>query len=389
MNACFKPKLNGNKLVLRIVLTQKEVTQRAITQRSMKQIRVTQVDITQAGPAPRGINQVGVKQRDIEQRGIKQVGQRQIAITQEGITERGIKQVDVTQVGITQADITQRGVTHKAITQRGIMLVGITQRSITQVCITLLGITQVSITLLDITQVRIMLLGITQVSITFQGVTQVSITLLGITKVSITLVCITQRGNASTKRVNNFNDSCRTKDTNAYKNKQLENAAVSEQNNNQNNVITNLSFSGSFQMKGGHSYPGEPRTSIFHKHYNTIGEFYEEILDAFNFLTNHGKSQEIFTGDKSKQLELDFHFGRYGRLFRVTDFESAKQAIKEIIREGEGSSPCNPLDWSHNKGDLSHYFLFKSIVERHKIKVYNEKGDSDSESMHFFSVSFF
>lgn len=143
-------------------------------------------------------------------------------------------------------------------------------------------------------------------------------------------------------------------------------------------------------MKGGHSYPGEPRKPIFHKHYNTIGEFYEHILDALTFLTDNGKNQTIFSGDKSKQLSFDFHFGRYGRLFNVTDFKSAKRAIKEIIAEGEGSSPCNPLDWSNNKGDLSHYFLFKSIVERHQIKVYNISHDSnDGQSIHFLKVSIF
>ncbi|KAL9973993.1 hypothetical protein ACROYT_G020520 [Oculina patagonica] len=123
-------------------------------------------------------------------------------------------------------------------------------------------------------------------------------------------------------------------------------------------------------MKGGHSYPDEIKP-IFHKHYNTIGEFYDHILRAFTFLTNNGTNETIFSGDKSKQLSFDFPFGRYGRLIKVTDFESAKKAIQEIIREGEGSSPCNPLDWSKNNGDLSHYFLFKSIAESHKIKVYN------------------
>lgn len=143
-------------------------------------------------------------------------------------------------------------------------------------------------------------------------------------------------------------------------------------------------------MNGGHSYPGKRGKPIFHKHYNTIGEFYEHIVDALTFLTNNGTNQAIFSGNKSKQLSFDFHFGRYGRLFAVTDFKSAKRAIKEIIAEGEGSSPCNPLDWSDNKGDLSHYFLFKSIVERHQITVYKVSNDSnDGRSNHSFKVSIF
>ena len=146
-------------------------------------------------------------------------------------------------------------------------------------------------------------------------------------------------------------------------------------------------------MKEGHSYPGETTKPIFYKHYNTIGEFYEHILDAFTFLTNNGANNTIFSGDKSKQLSLDYYFSRHGRLITVTDFESAKRAIQEIIAEGEGSSPCNPLDWSNNKGDLSHYFLFKSIVERHKIKVSNTGSDTNSgvgkETRPFFKVSIF
>ena len=110
-------------------------------------------------------------------------------------------------------------------------------------------------------------------------------------------------------------------------------------------------------------------------------------------MTNKGSNNTIFSGDRSKQLSFDFHFGRYGRLIAVTDFESAKQAIQEIIAEGEGSSPCNPLDWSNNKGDLSHYFLFKSIVERHKITISNISEDTNSgvgkKTLPLFEVSLF
>ena len=67
-----------------------------------------------------------------------------------------------------------------------------------------------------------MLVGITQL-----GITKVWITLVGITQVGVT-----QGGNACTKRVNNFNDSYKTKNTNAYKKKQLENAVASEHNDN-------------------------------------------------------------------------------------------------------------------------------------------------------------
>ncbi len=160
-------------------------------------------------------------------------------------------------------------------------------------------------------------------------------------------------------------------------------------------LISNV-FNTSFQMKGGPSYPVENKP-ILHKHYNTIGEFYEHILRAFKFLTKKCGEETIFSGDNSRQLFFDFSFGRYGKLIKVTDFKSAKQAIQEIIREGEGSSPCNPFDWENDKGDLSHYFLFKSIVEGHRIKVCSSSdegsGNDDpsagfrKEAMPYFKVS--
>ena len=71
MNAYFMPKLNGNKLVLRLV-----ITQRGVIQKDMKQVRVTQV-----GVSLRRINQASILQRAIRQRGIiKQVGRTQIGI---------------------------------------------------------------------------------------------------------------------------------------------------------------------------------------------------------------------------------------------------------------------------------------------------------------------
>ena len=126
-----------------------------------------------------------------------------------------------------------------------------------------------------------------------------------------------------------------------------------------------------------------------------IGEFYGYILRSLAFLTHKSSNRTIFTGDTFKQLSFGFSFGRYGKLIKVTDFKSATEAIREIIREGKGSSPCNPLDWSNNTGDLSHYFLLKSIVEQHKIEVYEEsdgKGDGNSglgkDIKPLFKVSF-
>lgn len=67
----------------------------------------------------------------------------------------------------------------------------------------------------------------------------------------------------------------------------------------------------------------------------------------------------------------------HGRSFKVTDFDSAVRAIGTIIEQGEGSSLCNPMFWSNGTvNDLSHYYLFSSIVEKRQIKVM-DKSDKE------------
>ena len=82
-------------------------------------------------------------------------------------------------------------------------------------------------------------------------------------------------------------------------------------------------------------------------------------------------------GDESKQIEHKGYFGNgkygHGQLFKVTNLTTALKAIREIVEEGEGSSPCNPISWvkPEHASDLSHYFLFESIVEGSLVEVCN------------------
>ena len=52
------------------------------------------------------------------------------------------------------------------------------------------------------------------------------------------------------------------------------------------------------------------------------------------------------------------------------NLSTAVEAIRTIVEQGEGSSPCNPISWSENNfTDLSHYFLFDSIVQGSEVQV--------------------
>ena len=77
-------------------------------------------------------------------------------------------------------------------------------------------------------------------------------------------------------------------------------------------------------------------------------------------------------GDPSEQVKWDDLGGKYalGDLIKVTNLKTALAAIDEIVKEGEGSSPCNPYNFYEGKAQLSHYFLFKCVVEKHQLRVH-------------------
>ena len=78
-------------------------------------------------------------------------------------------------------------------------------------------------------------------------------------------------------------------------------------------------------------------------------------------LTNCGRDNSIF---KSTRKQLEF-----GPLVKVIDFETALEGIQIIVEQGEGASPCSPLQSKDSK-TISHYFHFSSIVHKRAVKVF-------------------
>lgn len=115
-------------------------------------------------------------------------------------------------------------------------------------------------------------------------------------------------------------------------------------------------------------FAGDDTRAII-KNHNTIGGFYNDILNALGNLTEYGKNNSIFTGDPSRQVDTQ-DWSVHGHTLKVYDYFTAVEAIQDIVEQGEGSSPCNPVVWNkEKKEDLSHYFLFYSIAEKHEIQV--------------------
>ena len=121
------------------------------------------------------------------------------------------------------------------------------------------------------------------------------------------------------------------------------------------------------------------------RHRNTIGGLYNRILKGLGYLTNCGQDNSIFTGDHRRQITPDQWMSRGASekpdVFKVVDYRSAVAAVKEIVEQGEGSSPCNPLAvYANHTDELSHYFLFSSIVEGYNVTVYPDGKHQGYES---------
>lgn len=121
----------------------------------------------------------------------------------------------------------------------------------------------------------------------------------------------------------------------------------------------------------------------------TIGQFYKAIEDGIVHLEQavQKKGETIFRDTEGYEQHQDYYFGRGGGyIIKVSDLASAKQAIKQIVQQGEGAvAPGETLvpdeswgaynqygkrvdgDYGPIIGDpieLSHYFKFKEIADQ-------------------------
>ena len=96
----------------------------------------------------------------------------------------------------------------------------------------------------------------------------------------------------------------------------------------------------------------------------------------------------IFTGDKNEQVDYG-EWSVHGHTLKVYDYHTAVEAIENIIEQGEGSSPCNPVAWDIGSArGLSHYFLFNSVIEEREIIVAATDENLDTLVIRFLIDSF-
>lgn len=109
--------------------------------------------------------------------------------------------------------------------------------------------------------------------------------------------------------------------------------------------------------------PGDPKAPInYDKTFDSIGQFYEAIRFGIRRL-NENTPGGIFTGDPARQVTPDHYYGSGGKIVKVVDYETASEAIAEIVGQGEGIDGTIVADeplFGENI-EYAHYFKFLEI----------------------------
>ena len=102
--------------------------------------------------------------------------------------------------------------------------------------------------------------------------------------------------------------------------------------------------------------------------YETFGQFYEAIENGLIELNKELGVEGLFCGNPNKQITNDsFNYGGSGRIIKVTDLDTALEAMEEIIEQGEGIDHGSIWDgdrnmFHHERGEVGHYFRLNQIM---------------------------
>src|SRR4051794_32684701 len=101
--------------------------------------------------------------------------------------------------------------------------------------------------------------------------------------------------------------------------------------------------------------------------WETIGQFYAAIGHALEDLAIRLGQTELFCGDPARQVSDALYYGGAGRIVAVTDLDSARAALAEIVEQGEGLDHGSILDGDRDmchpgRKELAHYFRFQELA---------------------------
>lgn len=103
----------------------------------------------------------------------------------------------------------------------------------------------------------------------------------------------------------------------------------------------------------------------------TIGAFYHEIIAGLEEATSEIGEQQLFCGDPSRQISREYYYAGGGAPIEVADLASARNALEEIVEQGEGDMASMYDD----DGDLAHYFRFQQVKHGRAYLRSDDAGD--------------
>jgi ferritin-like protein len=99
--------------------------------------------------------------------------------------------------------------------------------------------------------------------------------------------------------------------------------------------------------------------------YDTLGQFYQAVLDGISEVAESERQagKNLFDGDPSRQVPTRWYYGGGGEVLPVTDLESARRAVLEIMEQGEGLNHTifDGDDQFGETHEVAHYFRFDEI----------------------------
>lgn len=98
----------------------------------------------------------------------------------------------------------------------------------------------------------------------------------------------------------------------------------------------------------------------------TIGAFYQDIIARLRRMCDEFGEPAVFCGNPALQVNPQFYWGSGGSPVIITTFDTANEALEEIIEQGEGggASIYDPDEhYADTQYDLAHYFRFNEIAQ--------------------------
>ncbi|KAJ7393674.1 positive regulation of synapse structural plasticity [Desmophyllum pertusum] len=125
-------------------------------------------------------------------------------------------------------------------------------------------------------------------------------------------------------------------------------------------------------------FPGDDTQTIV-KHHNTIGAFYNHIMNALGNLTDCGRNNSIFTGDPNKQVDFH-HWSVHGHSLKVYDYFTAVEAIQDIVEQVKVALRVTPLPGIQGRRRTFHITSCSTqVVEKHEIQVVETVSPPDND----------